>query len=80
MCAHTQTPETNTQLELQVSQSDSLPPLKHKAHTDVCITWPALIQSVKALLLVKNMRSCCQREEVVEGEEEAGEEVEGEEV
>lgn len=35
---------------------------------------------MKALLLEKNVRSCCQREEEVEGEEEAGEEVEGEEV
>lgn len=39
-----------------------------------------MIQSVKAFLLEKNIRSCCQREEDVEGEEEAGEEVEGEEV
>lgn len=54
-------------------------------HTDThkrvtCVTWLAVIQSVKALLLEKNVRSCCQREEEVEGEEEAGEEVEGEEV
>lgn len=38
------------------------------------------MQSVKALLLEKNVSSCCQREEDVEGEEEAGEEVEGDEV
>lgn len=43
-------------------------------------TWPALMQSVKALLREKKVRSCCQREEDEEGEEEAGEELEGEEV
>lgn len=35
---------------------------------------------MKALLLEKNIRSCCQREEDVEGEEEAGDEVDGEEL
>lgn len=54
--------------------------LNHDTQWCVWFTWPALIQSVKALLLEKNMRSCCQREEDVDGEEEAGEEVEGEEV
>lgn len=39
-----------------------------------------MIQSVKAFLLEKKVRSCCQREEDVEGDEEAGEEVEGDEV
>lgn len=62
--------------------SSSLKRTHTHTHTacDVCVTWPALIQSVKALLLEKNIRSCCQREEDVEGEEEAGDEVEGEEV
>lgn len=46
----------------------------------MCATWPALMQSVKALLREKKVRSCCQREEDEEGEEEAGEELEGEEV
>lgn len=38
------------------------------------------MQSVKALLLEKKVRSCCHREDDVEGEEEAGEEVDGDDV
>lgn len=38
------------------------------------------MQSVKALLREKNISSCCHRDEEVDGTDEAGDDVEGEDV